>query len=140
MTVASTASTVQKVTSRLSTMGSTIDSLWAKREEKREAELKVKTIESEIAAIEEVLMDRMDKEETTRSQGKKASVSINQTVVANVKDWDAFWPYVAKHKFFHLLQKRVSDPAMRELWDAGKKVPGVQPFTKRKLNIHSLTA
>ena len=140
MTVASTASTVQKVTSRLSTMGSTIDSLWAKREEKREAELKVKTIESEIAAIEEVLMDRMDKEETTKSQGKKASVSINQTVVANVKDWDAFWPYVAKHKFFHLLQKRVSDPAMRELWDAGKKVPGVQPFTKRKLNIHSLTA
>lgn len=140
MTVASTAATVKKVTSRLSTMGSTIDSLWAKREEKREAEAKVKVIEAEIAAIEEVLMDRMDKEETSKSQGTKASVSITPSTVANVEDWAAFHAYVAKNKYFHLLQKRVSDPAIRELWDSGKKVPGVQPFTKRKLNIRSLTA
>lgn len=138
MTVASTAKAVAKVTSRLSTMGSTIDSLWAKREEKREVEAKVKVIESEIAAIEESLMDRMDKEETSKSQGTKASVSITQATVANVEDWAAFHAYVAKNKYFHLLQKRVSDPAVRELWDAGKKVPGVQPFTKRKLNIRSL--
>lgn len=139
MTIASTAASVKKVTSRLNTMGSTIDSLWAKREEKREAEAKVKVIEAEIAAIEEVLMDRMDKEETSKSQGTKASVSITTAVVANVEDWESFWPYVAKNKFFHLIQKRVSDPAMRELWDAGKKIPGVSPFSKRKLNIRSLT-
>ena len=140
MTVASTAKTIAKVTSRLSTMGSTIDSLWAKREEKREAESKVKVIESEIAAIEESLMERMDKEETSKSQGTKASVSITMATVANVEDWAAFHAFVAKNKYFHLLQKRVSDPAVRELWDAGKKVPGVQPFSKRKLNIRSLTA
>lgn len=140
MTIASTAAVIKKVTSHLSTMGSTIDSLWAKREEKRKTEAKVKVIEAEIAAIEEVLMDRMDKEETSKSQGTKASVSITSAVVANVEDWEAFWPYVAKNKFFHLVQKRVSDPAVRELWDSGKKVPGVQPFTKRKLNIRSLTA
>ena len=140
MTVATAAKTVAKVTARMSTMGSTIDSLWAKREEKREAEAKIKVIESEIAVIEESLMERMDKEETAKSQGTKASVSITQAVVANVEDWAAFHAYVAKNKYFHLLQKRVSDPAVRELWDAGKKVPGVQPFTKRKLNIRSLTA
>ena len=140
MTVATAAKTVAKVTARMSTMGSTIDSLWAKREEKREAEAKIKVIESEIAVIEESLMERMDKEETAKSQGTKASVSITQAVVANVEDWAAFHAYVAKNKYFHLLQKRVSDPAVRELWDAGKKVPGVQPFTKRKLNIRSLTS
>lgn len=139
MPVASTAASVKKVTSRLTSMGSTVDSVWAKREEKREAEAKVKVIEAEIAAMEEVLIDRMDKEETSKSQGTKASVSITHAVVANVEDWDAFWPFIVKHKFFHLVQKRVSDPAMRELWDAGKKIPGVQPFTKRKLNIRSLT-
>ena len=140
MTVATAAKTVAKVTARMSTMGSTIDSLWAKREEKREAEAKIKVIESEIAVIEESLMERMDKEETAKSQGTKASVSITQAVVANVEDWAAFHAYVAKNKYFHLLQKRVSDPAVRELWDAGKKIPGVQPFTKRKLNIRSLTS
>ena len=140
MTVATAAKTVAKVTARMSTMGSTIDSLWSKREEKREAEAKIKVIESEIAVIEESLMERMDKEETAKSQGTKASVSITQAVVANVEDWASFHAYVAKNKYFHLLQKRVSDPAVRELWDAGKKVPGVQPFTKRKLNIRSLTS
>lgn len=140
MTVASTAGTVAKVTARLGTMGSTIDKLWAKREEKREAEAKVKIIETEIAVIEESLMERMDKEETSKSQGTKASVSITTATVANVEDWAAFHAYVAKNKYFHLLQKRVSDPAVRELWDSGKKVPGVQPFSKRKLNIRSLTA
>ena len=140
MTVATTASKVAKVTSRLSTMGSTIDSLWSKREEKREAEVKIKAIEAEIASIEESLMERMDKEETSKSQGTKASVSITQATVANVEDWAAFHAYIAKNKYFHLLQKRASDPAVRELWDAGKKVPGVQPFTKRKLNIRSLTS
>ena len=140
MTVATAAKTVAKVTARMSTMGSTIDSLWSKREEKREAEAKIKAIEAEIASIEESLMERMDKEETSKSQGTKASVSITQAVVANVEDWASFHAYVAKNKYFHLLQKRVSDPAVRELWDAGKKVPGVQPFTKRKLNIRSLTS
>ena len=135
-----TVATVAKVTSRLSTMGSTIDSLWAKREQKREAEAKLKIIETEITTIEESLMERMDKEETSKSQGTKASVSITQATVANVEDWAAFHAYIAKNKYFHLLQKRASDPAVRELWDAGKKVPGVQPFTKRKLNIRSLTA
>ena len=140
MTVATTASKVAKVTARMSTMGSTIDSLWSKREEKREAEIKIKAIEAEIASIEESLMERMDKEETSKSQGTKASVSITQATVANVEDWAAFHAYIAKNKYFHLLQKRASDPAVRELWDAGKKVPGVQPFTKRKLNIRSLTS
>lgn len=139
MTIASTAKTLAKVTNRLTgTTGSTIDSIWAKREQKRAADQVVKVIEAEIEALEEVLMARMDKEETTKAQGGKASVSITQAVVANVEDWDAFYAYVAKNKFFHMLQKRVSDPSVREVWDSGKKIPGVQPFTKRKLNVRSL--
>ena len=140
MTVATTASKVAKVTARMSTMGSTIDSLWSKREEKREAEIKIKAIEAEIASIEESLMERMDKEETSKSQGTKAYVFITPTTVANVEDWPAFYAYIAKNKYFHLLHKRASDPAARELWNANKKIPGVQPFTKRKLNIRSLTS
>ena len=139
MTIATTAATVAKATARMVTVGSTIDKLWAKREEKREAEAKVTVIAAEIAVIEESLMARMDTEETSKSQGKKASVSITSSIVATVEDWDAFHTFVAQIKYFHLLQKRVSDPAVRELWDAGKKVPGVQPFSKRKLNVRSLT-
>ena len=46
-----------------------------------------------------------------------------------------FLAYVYKTKQGHLLQRRVSDPAFRELLDHGKKVPGTQPFIKARLNV-----
>lgn len=141
MTAATTTRTLAKVTNRLiGTLGSTIDNVWALREEKREVEATLKIIEAKISAEEEALLERLDKEETTKSQGKHASVSITSAVVANVADWTAFHAYIKKTGHFHLLQKRCSDPAYRELLDMGKKVPGVEPFTKRRINLRSLAA
>ena len=120
------------------TLGATIDKMWALREDKRAADKVVKDIEFEIKELETSMFEKLDAEDTTKSQGKKASVSISETVVGNVEDWEALWPYIAKNKFFHLVQKRVSDPGLRELWALGKKTPGVVPFTKRTLNLRSL--
>ena len=120
------------------TMGALIDSIWASREEKRRLETQVKETEATIAELQTQLMERMEAEGTDKAQGSKASVTISKNVVANVEDWDAFWAYVIKKKYTHLLQRRVSDPAYRELLDLGMKVPGVEPFTKRALNVRSL--
>lgn len=120
------------------TMGALIDSIWAAREEKRRLESEAKEVSAKIDELQQQLMERMEAEGTDKAQGSKAGVSISKNVVADVKDWDAFWPYVAKNKFFHLIQRRVSDPAYRELLEAGKNVPGVEPFTKRTLNVRSL--
>lgn len=137
---ATKAQTLAKVTNRLTgTLGSTIDQAYALREKKREAEKVVKAIEEEITALNEVLFERLDAEETSKGEGKLASVSVSQAIVANVTDWEALWPYIAKHKYFHLVQKRLSDPAVRELWDMKKTVPGVEPFTKRTLNLRTLS-
>ena len=94
--------------------------------------------EAEIASLTENIFEMLDAQDTRKAEGKKASISVNYTEVGNVTDWEAFWPYVAKNKFFHLIQKRVSDPGLRELWALGKKTPGVVPFTKRSLSITSL--
>lgn len=120
------------------TMGALIDSIWASREEKRRLEVQVKEVETTIAELQTQLMERMEAEGTDKAQGAKASVSISKNVVADVQDWDAFWAYVIKKKYTHLLQRRVSDPAYRELLEAGQNVPGVEPFTKRALNVRSL--
>lgn len=120
------------------TTGALIDQLWATREEKRRLEEQVKQVEGSIKEFEEQLMERLGEEGLEKATGSKASISVSYTTVADVQDWDAFWPYVAKNKYWHLVQRRVSDPAYRELLEAGKKVPGVQPFTKSKLNLRSL--
>lgn len=120
------------------TLGQATDKMWALREEKRKLAVEEKRINEELAALETTIFGLLDAQDTRKAEGKKASVSIGESVVGNVEDWDAFWPYIVKNKYFHLVQKRVSDPGLRELWEKGKVIPGVQPFTKRTLSVRSL--
>ena len=145
---ASRKATLEKVTERLKplTLGEATDKLWQLREDKRKADAEVKRLELEIkgdadkgiTGMEGTVMALLDAQGTRKAEGRKASVSIGESVVANVENWEALWPYIAKNKFFHLIQKRVSDPGMRELWALKKVIPGVQPFTKRTLSLRSL--
>lgn len=137
MATATTAKAMPKV--RQMAVGATIDVLWGYREQKRKLEADVKEIEGKIKEIEDQLMERLGAEGLEKATGTKASVSITSSQTADVQDWDAFYPYIAKNKFWHLLQRRVSDPAVRELWEQGKKVPGVVPFTKKRINLRSTT-
>lgn len=120
------------------TLGGATDKLWQLREDKRAAEAVVKKIETEYKALEATVLELLDAQDTTKGEGKKAGVSVSEAIVGNVEDWDIFWPFVAKNKYWHLIQKRVSDPGLRELWALKKKTPGVVPFTKRTLNLRSL--
>ena len=120
------------------TLGAATDKMWALREEKRKLAVEEKRIDTELKALEETIFGLLDAQDTRKAEGKKASVSIGEAIVADVEDWDALWPWIAKTKNFHLIQKRVSDPGMRELWALKKVVPGVQPFTKRTLSVRSL--
>lgn len=119
-------------------MGALIDRLWACREEKRRLEEQIKEVEKTIEGLTEAVFGALETNGLDKATGSKASVSVSTNVVADVQDWDAFWAYIIKNKYTHLLQRRVSDPAYRELVEAGKKVPGVQPFPKRKLTLRSL--
>lgn len=128
------------------TLGEATDKLWALREEKRKADAEVKRLElaikgdadKNIVGLEGIVICLLDAQGTRKAEGSKASVSVNESVVCNVEDWDALWPWIAKTKNFHLIQKRVSDPGVRELWALGKVIPGTQPFKKRTLSLRSL--
>lgn len=119
--------------------GATVDQLIKLREKKRDMEASVKSLEGQIEDMQSQLLEQMEASGTDKLSGKLGTASISTSVVANVEDWDALYPYIAKNKLWHLLQRRVSDPAYRELLDAGKKVPGVQPFSKKRLNLRAST-
>lgn len=116
-------------------LGLQIDALFKLREKLRSIQAQEKDQMDLISAAEVVLMETMKAEGVDKSTGKLATVSISSTIAANVVDWDTFWAFVYKNKFGHLLQKRVSDPAVRELFETKGKVPGVEPYTKEKLNL-----
>lgn len=119
-------------------IGPTIDKLHALREKKRALEAEVKKIEGEYAGLEEQLMEKLSADGLDKATGKAASVSITSNVVGNVVDWDALNKYIKRTGYFHLYQRRVSDPACRELFETKGSIPGVEPFTKKRLNLRSL--
>ena len=129
----------KKASKRVIPLGTMIDSLWQLRENKRIAEAATKLIEKDIEAAETELLERLDKEGMDKATGKLGTISVGEALVGTIEDWDAFTAFIAKSKNFQLVQRRISDVAYRELLGMGKPVPGIKPFTKRKLNLRSVT-
>ena len=122
----------------MSNLGGKIDQIQLLREMKRKLEEQVKQISEQIEASERALIAQMDSEGVIRSTGKLATVSISEVIKPTVEDWDVFYAYIAKNKFYHLLERRPSVTGCRELFETKGKIPGVVPFTQRKLNIRTV--
>jgi len=63
------------------------------------------------------------------------TVSIRETLVANVDDWDAFYEWIYQTKSGHLLERRVANIAFREMNELGEHIPGLEPFMKKSVSL-----
>lgn len=122
----------------MSTIGAKIDQLHAIREQKRDLEDQIKRLVEEADTLENELIGQMDKEGVSKSTGAVATVAITTSIKPSVDDWDAFYAFVHRHKYYHLLERRPSVTGCRELLETKGKIPGVVPFTQRKLNMRSV--
>lgn len=137
-------------------VGSIIDKMWTLREAKRKLEEQTKSITKEMDELEEELSARMDAEGMAKATGKNASVSYTETISATPQGeegWAALYTYIAKKKYWHLLERRISAAAYREvlamlngqnladldLKKVKKQVPGTLPFTKKRLSLRALS-
>lgn len=70
------------------------------------------------------------KKDDTGAAGKHHRVQVvrKRKFIVNPEKWNYFYAWVAKNKRFDMLQKRLSDAAVKETVEAGKKIPGVEPF------------
>lgn len=120
------------------TTGGLSDEYFMLREQKRLHEESIKQISEKMAIVEGKLIECMDAEGITKATGKKATVSISEQIRPNVQDWDQFYAYIHKNKFYHLLERRPSVSGCQELFETKGKVPGVVPFTARRINMRAL--
>lgn len=92
------------------------------------------------AALREHLIKNLPKSEATGVAGKSARVTIVTKQVVSVTDFNAYFEYVTKaYKknpgAIALIQKRVGDAAVKELWAAHKNVPGVAPLNVPTVSV-----
>ncbi len=74
-------------------------------------------------------------EDLTSGSGSLATASTNLDTVPTVTDWDAVYNYIQRKGYFHLMQRRISAPAYRELLIIEGEVPGIDPTVITKLSI-----
>ena len=121
-------------------LGTLIDTLADVREERRQIAVRDKELEEQVASLTEQIKARLHAEGMDKATGKKATASLSKVVVGNITDWDEECKYVKKTGFFQLFQRRISDPAFREILDLKKKpIPGLEAFEKENLNLRALS-
>lgn len=124
------------------TIGQLLDQLAKQRKIKADLDAKIKDVEAAINNLKLEILNALQSAGMTKASGKSLTVSIKQDIVPNVTDWDSFYAYIKKNNYFHLLQRRVSTAAWRELHEQlsakKKEVPGTEAFVKVDLSITTL--
>lgn len=120
------------------TIGACADRIYALRKLAADAQKKVDLLKEEEKAIREHVINKLPKSEASGVAGKSARVTVVEREVPCVEDWDAFWKSFRKSRDRDLLQRRLSDAAITERWEAGKQVPGVGKFKYKTLSVNKV--
>jgi hypothetical protein len=105
------------------------------RAEKKRLEYDLNEVKKRITAKERDIMDAMDDQQITESRSEAGKVTLGEAVYPQVEDWDAFHNWILENGYLHFLEKRPAVLAYREALEGSIAVPGVLPFTKRKITF-----
>lgn len=105
------------------------DLLYQTRKDRLELQHKIDDLAELETALKEFFINSLPKSQASGIAGKVARVQLGAKIVPQVADWPAFYKYVKKNDAFYLMQKRLSESGIVEIWEDGKKVPGVEKFS-----------
>jgi hypothetical protein len=118
------------------TLNDLISRLGELRTQKKEYEFQAKEIGKKITSMEHNIMDAMDDQQIVESKNTSGQkVILGEAVYPQVEDWDAFHSWILENDYLHFLEKRAAVLAYREALGQGIAVPGVLPYTKRKITF-----
>lgn len=110
------------------------DLLYTTRQDRLALAKQVEEMQKLETAIKDYIIDNLSKD-STGVAGKVARVSIVPKVRPVVEDWDKFYAHIKKTGNFELMQRRVSDPAIKERWEDNKEVPGVTHYPYKDISL-----
>lgn len=116
-------------------LGTAIDTLYQKRAERLEAEKVVKAMKSEELALKLRVKHLLDAVSLEMGAGKMATGSINYTIEPAAKNWQEIYLFIRENDAWDMLQKRLSPLAVKDRWDAGIIIPGIDKFDNWDLSL-----
>lgn len=120
------------------TLGACADLLFTIRKQRLELQRHIDLLTAKESELKAHIIGSLPDEDASGVSGMVARVTITTKSVAQVKDWEKFYEFVQTTGEFDLMQKRVSDAAVKERWEAGDSVPGVEPYSFKTLSINKV--
>ena len=79
----------------------------------------------------------MQEQELFKIGDENGIVYIQRQVTPKVVNWDEFEAYIYENKALHMMERRPSRIAFRELHEQGEAIPGVDPNTFDEIRTRS---
>lgn len=85
--------------------------------------------------LERLFIQELPEKDATGIAGKLARVQVVKKERPYVADWSKFYGYIKKRGEFELLNRAPNARAIKERWEAGKAIPGVDKSTYRDISL-----
>ncbi|CAM3558609.1 hypothetical protein [Parendozoicomonas haliclonae] len=111
-----------------------IDHLQETKKALTEANKVARKLSKTKSELEAQVMERLD----SGDDSDKYLAAISESKEPSVEDWDTTLAHVIQIKGWHLLQRRLSTPALREELQLNGDFPGVEMKPVRKLSVKAV--
>lgn len=132
------------------TMGACADRYYELRNKRLEISKQADEVKGEETYVKEHLIAALPKSDASGVAGRLCRVAVTTRKIPVADDWDKLYAgIIAEYGrlkragmnpslAFAILNRAVSSTAVEELWESGRKVPGVGTFTDVRLSVNKL--
>jgi hypothetical protein len=117
------------------TIGEAIDLLYSMRTERLAFQKQVDDAQEKETILKKHIIQNFAAVDLEGARGLTATASLKRTTQANVLDWDAYHAYIVDNDAWDLVQKRTSITALKERWENGEQIPGVEKYEVLDLSL-----
>lgn len=116
-------------------IGHRADFLYTADEDRLTLQREVDAMKKFLSKLEKWFIQNLPEGDATGIAGKVARVQIKQKERPSVMNWDKFYDHIRKNKAFELLNRAVNIKAVKERWEEGREVPGVEKFFYKDVSV-----
>lgn len=120
-------------------MGLCADKYYLLKQKRLAAQKEVNKLVEEEKALKNHIIENLPKSKASGVAGKVARATVVTKEEPVVNNQDAFRKYLNRTKRFDLAQNlRPAAPAIRDMWDEGKEIPGIESFIVVTVSLNKL--
>ena len=109
-------------------MGELADEWWTLRASRLAIEKEVARIREQESRAKSALLQSLTENKVTSVGGQKVRVTHVVKDKPSVNDWEEVYSYIRETGSFDILQRRIGERAVKDRWDDGVKIPGIESY------------